>query len=69
MKEINQDIHDSEYNRKLIELGEGYLALQKQNLHVELDKLKEGARNLANSSNTNYPQLHEICKKLDSIKF
>ena len=58
---------ESKYNKELFNIADNYIALQKQNILKELSTLKEGAKSLA--SRSNIPELQEICRVINKIKF
>lgn len=66
MSNERKEIHDSEYNRRLMKLSEQYLALVKIQLQVKLKELKDGARTIANNSKN--PELKKVCDKLDKYE-
>ena len=66
MSNTRKEVHDSEYNRKLIKVTREYAALLKIQLKTKVKKMKEGAWNIANASNN--PKLKEVCRELDKLE-
>lgn len=66
MNNPKKEVHNSEYNRRLIKLSEQYLGLVKIKLQTQIKEMKEGARNIAMKSKN--PELMKICDKLDKLE-
>lgn len=65
-KDKYKNIHNSEYNRRMLKVAEEYTALMKIQMKMKLDKMKEGAWNIANNSKN--PELKKVCRELDKLK-